>query len=113
MKADEKKVILLQKVSSGSKKLEEMKARITKKVDKKQVEKKPVKELPAPRPKIVIKPKKLSADKKEESDKPAGVPGLAGGVKIGGGLKQKLSSLKKPPVLPSPAKKEEENAAEN
>lgn len=82
-----------------------MKARITKKTEKKPVLLKS--EQPAAKSKIVIKPKKLASEEKKQDKPDKFVPGVAGGVKIGGGLKSKLTSLRKP--LPAPLSKKEEN----
>jgi hypothetical protein len=87
--------------------LDEMKARITKKAEKKPAATKNDKEQPIPaKPKLMIKAKKLPEKKEEQVEKPAPT-GLAGGVKIGGGLKSKLTSLKKPPAAIPSTKKED------
>lgn len=55
----------------------------------------------------MLKTKKVVVEKKEEPESKPVVKGLAGGVKIGGGLKSKLTSLKKPaqsPLKPAESK---------
>ena len=110
-KAEDKKDKLEQKLTSGSKKLDEMKARINKKAEKKPAVPKSDKEQSATaKPKLLIKAKKLP-DKKEEAAEKSVPTGIAGGVKIGGGLKSKLISLKKPTAT-IPSTKKDETVAE-
>ncbi len=110
-KAEDKKDKLEQKLTSGSKKLDEMKARINKKAEKKPAVPKSDKEQSVTaKPKLLIKSKKLP-DKKEEVAEKSVPTGIAGGVKIGGGLKSKLISLKKPTAT-IPSTKKEETVAE-
>ena len=71
-----------------------MKARIAKTALKKPIQPKSTTE--AVKAKPMLKAKKAPAEKKEEPESKPVVKGLAGGVKIGGGLKSKLTSLKKP-----------------
>ena len=88
-----------------------MKARINKKAEKKPAVPKSDKEQSVTaKPKLLIKSKKLP-DKKEEAAEKSVPTGIAGGVKIGGGLKSKLISLKKPTAT-IPSTKKEETVAE-
>ena len=88
-----------------------MKARIAKTAQKKPILPKSSTEAAATKPKPMLKPKKVPVvEKKEETESKPVVKGLAGGVKIGGGLKSKLTSLKKPAQSPQkPAESKEKD----